>query len=193
MVFFTCVVSNVWRNRTYLMSRAARRSGMEHPLVCASCWESCQMGEREVIQPSPHSCIQWLDRHSLPLFILFYFFLLMLILWLMQFFCIVVSQVSCPYWISVFGIIFPRCISWCFSKLNFTLFSGCVRNVLRFLCIISDFTATQSSLFNILWRCYLYAILIIRSLRKLLMSGLNWFLYLTGISFQLDIWRFLSF
>lgn len=189
MVFFACVVSNVWRNRTYLMSRAARRSGIEHPLVCAS---SCQMGEREIIHPSPHSCIQWLDRHSLPLFS-FCFFLLMLLLWLMQFFCIVVSQVSCPYWISIFGIIFPRCISWCFSKLNFTLFSGCVRNVLRFLCIISDFTATQSSLFNILWRYYLYAILIIRSLRKLLMSGLNWFLYLTGISFQLDIWRFLSF
>lgn len=112
---------------------------------------------------------------------------------LMQFFCIVVSQVSCLYWISIFGIIFPRCVSWCFSRPNFTLFSVCVRNLLRVLSVISDFTATQSSLFNILRRCYLYAILIIRSLRKLLMSGLNWFLHLTSISFQLDSWRFLCF
>lgn len=75
--------------------------------------------------------------------------------------CIVVSQVSSAYWVSIFGIIFPRRISWCFSKLNFTLFSGHVRNLLRFLCIISDSAAIQCSMFNILRRCCLYAILVI--------------------------------
>lgn len=93
---------------------------------------------------------------------------LVLHLWLMPFFCIIVSQVSCPYWISIFGIIFPKCISWCFSKWNFTLFSGHVRNLLRFLCIISDFTAIQSSLFNILRRYYLYAILIIYIIKEVI-------------------------
>lgn len=58
------------------------------------------------------------------------------------------------------GLFFPRYISWCFSKLNFTLFFGNIRNLLKFLCIISEFTAIQSSVFNILRSC-LYAILII--------------------------------
>lgn len=82
--------------------------------------------------------------------------------------CTVVSQVSSAYWVSIFGIIFPRRISWCFSKLNFTLFSGHVRNLLRFLCIISDLTTIQCSVFNILRRCCLYAILVIQIIKEVI-------------------------